>query len=475
MSTRFGQLLREYRRRSGLSQKALAEKIGYHPSYINRLERGTRTPPRQYGTIQDLATALGLTQEETNALLTAAGLEPVLPTHIPAEVDSPRLRRVINALVDLRRTPGITETQVAYVEETILLLLAGFKLALPTAELVPVLEAAHRIPQTAPLSEREVLLDDLLSTVITGSGEYGGGNLFAVLEEVVRGEEWELKRRIAEALPSLLEADLTHTLPLMSILRADPPHPEWRTDIRRRVIEATPALYELDPEAAPPLLHWHEGDEVYAALATLEALEAIGNARLQAELRFELLAHVSPEQRDIVKFYVKLLEATRTGPDEALAMIEKAKDGDRLTRMCITRCLARLLPTRPAETLAYMRHFLRRVGGVPAEHQNVRRPLSRDLPQIIAVLGGPQHAQAEAVIRELAQDEDVHIRRALSDVLPSLAQSHPTLALDLIQSYLIHDPDRYVRERTWKTLPRLAASHPDEVRESCLALFRQAA
>jgi len=64
MSTQFGQLLREYRQRRELSQKALAEKAGYHPSYINRLERGTRTPPRQYGTIQDLATALGLTQED---------------------------------------------------------------------------------------------------------------------------------------------------------------------------------------------------------------------------------------------------------------------------------------------------------------------------------------------------------------------------------------------------------------------------
>lgn len=461
MSTRFGQLLHEYRQRSGLSQKALAEKVGYHPSYINRLERGTRTPPRQYGTIQDLATALDLTQEEINALLAAAGLEAMLPTHVPADADSPRLRQIINALVALRRAPGITETRIAYIEDTILFLLAGFN-------------AAHLPPQKGtPVSEREALLDDLLSAVINGSDEYVG-DLFTVLEEVARGEEWELKRRIAEALPALLETDPTQTLPLMKFLREDPPHPEWRTDIRRRVIEATPALYRLDPEATPPLLRWHEGDEVYAALATLEALDAIGDERLQAELGPKLLSHVSSDQRDVVEFYVKLLEATHAEPDEALAMIESAKSGTRLTKMCITRCLARLLPTRPAEALAYMRHFLRRVNGVPAEHQNVRRPLSRDLPQIIAAFDEPQHAHAELVIRELAQDEDVHIRRALSDVLPGLAQSHPPLALDLIQSYLIQDLDRYVRERTWKTLPRLAASYPDKVRQSCLVLFREA-
>ncbi len=459
MSTRFGELLREYRRRAGLSQKALAGKAGYHPSYINRLERGKRMPPRQYGTIQDLSAALQLTHEESNALLAAAGLEPVLLAHIPAEVDSPRLQRIIERLVTLHRTPNIDEAQIALVEDAVLLLLNSFS-------------AAQRIPPDTSLSEE--MVDDLLSAVITGSTEYDQDALLTVLEEVAKGDAWELKRRIAEALPGLLRTNPTRTLSLMRILRTDPPHPEWRTDIRRRVIEATPVLYKLNPEAAPPLLHWHEGDEIYAILASLEALDIIGDERLQAELEPELLNHVVADQRDTVEFYVKLLRATRARPDEALMMIENTKDGDRLTRICITRCLARLLLSRPAEALEYMRYFLRRVGGVPAEHQNVRRPLSRDLPQIIAILDGPCRAQAEEVIRELAQDEDVHIRRALSDVLPSLSQSHPKLVLDLIQSYLIRDPDRYVRERTWKTLPRLAALHPDEVRESCLTLLHQA-
>ncbi|MBC7252330.1 MAG: helix-turn-helix domain-containing protein, partial [Anaerolineae bacterium] len=461
MSTNFGNLLREYRRRQGVSQKELAERIGYHPSYVNRLERGTRPPPRQYDTIHSMASALGLTQEETDTLLIAAGLEPLHPTHIPAEVDTPRLRKIINALVSLHRTPGIAEEQIAYVEDTILLLLAGFSRALPTADWLPGLTPEPS--SVAAVDEREALLDDLLSTVISGSREYDVGHLFAILEEVVRGDNWELKRRIAEALPALLQADLAHTLPLMLLLREDRPHPQWRTDIRRRVIEATPALYKLDPEAVPSLLHWRDGDEVYAALATLEALETIGDKRLQEQLRDEVLAHVPPDQEEAVRFYVELLTTTRTTPDTALVLIEKAKDGERLTKMCITRCLARLLPTRPAEALSYMRYFLRRVGGVPVEHQNVRRPLSRDLPQIIAVLDGTHHTQAEEIIRALAQDEDVHIRRALSDALLTLAQSHPPLALDLIQSYLIHDPDRYVRERTWKTLPRLAALYPDEV------------
>ena len=69
-------------------------------------------------------------------------------------------------------------------------------------------------------------------------------------------------------------------------------------------------------------------------------------------------------------------------------------------------------------------------------------------------------------------------RKDKGDRSPALKESFqplPALALELIQSYLIHDPDHYVRERTWKTLPRLATSHPEEVRKSCLTLFRLAA
>ncbi len=40
----FGEVLREFRKRSGLTQEALAEGSGYHPTYIGQLERGKKSP-----------------------------------------------------------------------------------------------------------------------------------------------------------------------------------------------------------------------------------------------------------------------------------------------------------------------------------------------------------------------------------------------------------------------------------------------
>ena len=43
----FGDLLRHLRERSRLSQRDLAQKVGYHHSYLSRLEKNMRAPDEQ--------------------------------------------------------------------------------------------------------------------------------------------------------------------------------------------------------------------------------------------------------------------------------------------------------------------------------------------------------------------------------------------------------------------------------------------
>src|SRR5579872_4821811 len=57
--TRFGSLLRRYRRTAGLTQEELAERAGLSRRAISDLERGERTRPHP-ATIELLATALRL-------------------------------------------------------------------------------------------------------------------------------------------------------------------------------------------------------------------------------------------------------------------------------------------------------------------------------------------------------------------------------------------------------------------------------
>jgi tetratricopeptide (TPR) repeat protein/transcriptional regulator with XRE-family HTH domain len=64
-----GQLLQRYRRLAGLTQEELAERGGYSPNYISKLERDQRQPPLL--ALERLATALGLADEEREALRAA--------------------------------------------------------------------------------------------------------------------------------------------------------------------------------------------------------------------------------------------------------------------------------------------------------------------------------------------------------------------------------------------------------------------
>ncbi len=71
----FGALLQAFRRRAGLSQGALAKLAGIDPSYVNRLERGEREPPKRE-VVEALIAALQLPPDDADRLLVAAGHLP---------------------------------------------------------------------------------------------------------------------------------------------------------------------------------------------------------------------------------------------------------------------------------------------------------------------------------------------------------------------------------------------------------------
>jgi transcriptional regulator with XRE-family HTH domain len=96
---RFGELLRQYRERAGISQNALGKRTGIHPSIINRLESGEREPARREQ-IEALARGLGLAPHELDALLAAAGQLPAAIERLGA--GHPVLVLVASVLTDER-------------------------------------------------------------------------------------------------------------------------------------------------------------------------------------------------------------------------------------------------------------------------------------------------------------------------------------------------------------------------------------
>ena len=75
MSEDFATLLRFYRDRAGMSCNELARAVAVDPSYISRLERGEREPPRR-PIVERLASSLRLAVEDQDRLLVTAGYAP---------------------------------------------------------------------------------------------------------------------------------------------------------------------------------------------------------------------------------------------------------------------------------------------------------------------------------------------------------------------------------------------------------------
>ncbi len=473
MST-FGKLLKSYRERANLSQSELAVRAGLSASTISRVEQGERAPLRRRSQVLALARALALTQDETDILLSAADLAPSAATELALHPRDETLFKIAHELEALRNDANVSPAQVRFVEETLLLVLRGARAALPMADLTALPSGA---PTCVPLADEIRYLDDLLGDLVAsppaGGDATGVGTLpFNVLYAAARSPHWELKRRLAEALPALCRVDVVRAMTLFETLREDPPDPEWRTDIRRRVIEATPALWPLAPDRVQTLLHPREGDEVYASLATLDALADIGDAALSEQIRAEVLEKIDESQRNAVMLYAQVLDRCGSMPDEALTLITRyLDDADRLVRICMARPLYRLLAARPAETLKLMRYVLRQEAGRPVEHQNVRRAIARHAYRLVDLLEGPFDQAALDLLYALVADEDVHIRRALCDALGVLAGRFPEVALDLIEKHLLQDQDRFVHERTWAALRTLMGQGSERAEELCAQLI----
>jgi transcriptional regulator with XRE-family HTH domain len=73
----FGARLRRWRAHRGISQLALAAKVGSTPRHLSFLETGRSRPSRQM--VLRLGEALGVSLRERNQLLQAAGLPPAYP------------------------------------------------------------------------------------------------------------------------------------------------------------------------------------------------------------------------------------------------------------------------------------------------------------------------------------------------------------------------------------------------------------
>jgi transcriptional regulator with XRE-family HTH domain len=467
--SQLAQLLKEFLDRSpyGSATKLSEAAQLYTPisrGYVSHILRGERQNPA-YDKLMAIAKALRLGPHDTNRLLEAGGFPPISTPPAPIE----RVQQALQELAD----SGISPEALEMVVEGLLQTIGGVKAALDGAPALTPGQAVapaplRALPDPLLLSPEEGLIDDLLGEILSRGETHPLESLFASLKEAAGGERWETKRRIAEALPKLVQLQPDATLEVAAILRRDY-HVEWRADIRRRVIEAVPALYRHRPEASLALLASREQDEVYVAMATVEVLHDLQNAGLLpaevAEQYVQALRLETSVQQEVIEFLHQLLRDIPADPDAVLGrMSGNRAHPERIFRICIQRTTPRLLAVRPGPALDLMMYYLRRdEAGQPVEHQNLRRPVSKALPKILPLLpeaSAEIKEKIENLLQYLAADPDIHVRRALSDVLDRLMITDAELGVAILD-ILIEDADPYIRQRAWHTILQLTELQPE--------------
>ena len=93
----FGQQLRAWRRRAGISQLELAAQAGTTPRYVSFIETGRARPGREL--ILRLAAALDVPLRDRNALMTAAGLTPAFPARALSDVAMQPVKLVLEQVL----------------------------------------------------------------------------------------------------------------------------------------------------------------------------------------------------------------------------------------------------------------------------------------------------------------------------------------------------------------------------------------
>lgn len=289
-----------------------------------------------------------------------------------------------------------------------------------------------------------------------------GDALFDVLETICQGQEWEMKRRIVEALPTLGEVNTKRTMKIARILREDWEPLRWQSDLRRRTVEALaipfkkgriPLIDRIKPEEIKVFLELREKDQVFTAMAIAEVLHEWEDTqpKISVTLQDDLIQlskkMFTADESQAIEELLNFLKVLRTV--DILTASEKleqmSKSPNILTRVAASRNVLKLSDRLPEKTLDLMFKLADH-----SEPKNVRRPLAKEQSVKFLVKMLANHtfrAKAEKLLLALISDPDEIIRITTFDMAETLRDKDNEFLLKICNYIIENETSPILRER----------------------------
>jgi len=314
------------------------------------------------------------------------------------------------------------------------------------------------------LEKEEAKIDELLGILIAGKWEKLKidpiEEFFNCLKRICEKSDFEMKRRIAEALPALFKIDIERSKEIVKILRKDWDE-KWKSDNRRRIVESLFYIIKKDKDFVRENLQIVDGDEIFTIIAIVEILDVWREKinKKEAENLFENLIEEIKERKyrddeiTAISELWNLLYIIRNDPYQAIKKFEELKDAPNIyVQICIARNLKHLCNRFPERILNLMGYFIQE-----DKHKNVRRPIAKEdsVECLIDLLRDRRLSEkAKDIILRLINDKDDIIRLATFDKIEKIIDVDREFGRKLLQN--IVDKNRHPKlvERAKNLLKR---------------------
>jgi Ca2+/Na+ antiporter len=298
------------------------------------------------------------------------------------------------------------------------------------------------------LEKEETMMDELLGILISGKWDKMKidpiKEFFNALKKLCLASDYEMRRRISEALPALLKIDVDETKELVQLLRRDWDTERWRSDNRRRTIESLSyILEEGEIDFVKECLNIIDGDEIFTLIAIAEIIDFWRKEidTKEANNIFDLFItkmnqkEYSLDDINGIKITWRILYLIRIYPPIGITEIDNLKDDENIfVRLTIARNLKQYFDRYQDKVLNIIEWFLSN-----EKNKDVRRPLAReDNVGFVVNLMRQQvyNKRAKDILWKLINDEDEIIPITTLDKIDNIMDIDADFGIRILENVI---------------------------------------